>query len=151
MDTYLSYDIIFFKYRAPGVRKRQQSLLLLLQFTMDCREWTLIGCCVTSFREWTLIGCCVTSFREWTLIGCCVTSLREWTLIGIVGVVVFNASTHQKVTVCSRSRRHQIRNWCYYPTTYMTSFNTDSCLHPWNSPLRIWDIKCKIQKNITEK
>ena len=28
IDTYVLYNIILFRYRAPGVRKRQQSLLL---------------------------------------------------------------------------------------------------------------------------
>ena len=102
IDTYI-LDLILLYYLDIELREstREWTLIgcyvtsllgwpLIGCYVTSLKGWMLIGCYVTSLKGWKLIGCYVTSLKGWTLIGCYVTSLKGWTLNGIVGVVVFN-------------------------------------------------------------
>ena len=72
--------------------------------------------------------------REWTLIGCYVTSLRELTLIGIVGVVNPQAPKSHCLPFLGQEGT-KLEIYVSVQLHIWLTFNTDSCIHLWNSPL----------------
>ena len=46
------YIILYYFNIDPGVRNGNNHFSSMLPLTLDCKEWPLIGCYVTSLREW---------------------------------------------------------------------------------------------------